>query len=231
MTKKKATSSDVAARAGVSQATVSMVLNRKYNVSFSRETVERVEQAARELGYELPGRRKHKADRKEKLIVVFCPTLTSPYYVLLLQGIEAVANEQGYGVFICNTQRDAGLEEKYLRMMQTMRPAGIIYTCNPHPDFQHQVEKIAKETPLVIISAPVDAMATLQFTLVDPKQGQRCRYIDTRFSDGVPGDGEAHISRMDGKVISGTFSGEGISEGRFDIILEKSDTEGGGAVR
>ena len=36
--------------------------------------------------------------------------------------------------------------------MQTMRPAGIIYTCNPHPDFQHQVEKIAKETPLVIIS-------------------------------------------------------------------------------
>ena len=157
MAKKKATSSDVAARAGVSQATVSMVLNRKYNVSFSRETVERVEQAARELGYELPGRRKHKDDRKEKLIVVFCPTLTSPYYVLLLQGIEAVANEQGYGVFICNTQRDAGLEEKYLRMMQTMRPAGIIYTCNPHPDFQHQVEKIAKE---ILTTLPEDAQFT-----------------------------------------------------------------------
>ena len=68
MAKKKATSSDVAARAGVSQATVSMVLNRKYNVSFSRETVERVEQAARELGYELPGRRKHKDNRKETII-------------------------------------------------------------------------------------------------------------------------------------------------------------------
>ena len=35
MSKKKATSSDVAKRAGVSQATVSMVLNKKYNVSFS----------------------------------------------------------------------------------------------------------------------------------------------------------------------------------------------------
>ena len=33
MSKKKATSSDVAKRAGVSQATVSMVLNKKYNVS------------------------------------------------------------------------------------------------------------------------------------------------------------------------------------------------------
>ena len=58
MPRKKATSSDVAKKAGVSQATVSMVLNRKYNVSFSRETIEKVEQAARELDYHLPGRKK-----------------------------------------------------------------------------------------------------------------------------------------------------------------------------
>ena len=63
MSKKKATSSDVAKRAGVSQATVSMVLNKKYNVSFSRETVEKVEQAARELGYHLPGRKNRKESR------------------------------------------------------------------------------------------------------------------------------------------------------------------------
>ena len=37
MAKKKVTSSDVAKRAGVSQATVSMVLNKKYNVSFSKK--------------------------------------------------------------------------------------------------------------------------------------------------------------------------------------------------
>ena len=152
MAKKKATSSDVAERAGVSQATVSMVLNKKYNVSFSRDTVEKVEKAARELGYQLPSHKNKKADKKEKLIVVFCPTLTSPYYVLLLQGIESVANEQGYGVFICNTQRDAAFEEKYLRMMADIRPQGIIYACNPHPDFQKQVEDMAKEIPLVIIS-------------------------------------------------------------------------------
>ena len=152
MPKKKATSSDVARKAGVSQATVSMVLNRKYNVSFSRETVEKVEQAARELGYQLPGRKNKKDSKKEKLIVVFCPTLTSPYYVLLLQGVEAVANKQGYGVFICNTQRDARLEEKYLRMMHTIQPQGIIYSCNPNPDFQQQVEELAQAIPLVIIS-------------------------------------------------------------------------------
>lgn len=142
----------MAERAGVSQATVSMILNKKYNVSFSRETVENVEQAARELGYQLPSRKGRKENKKEKLIVVFCPTLTSPYYVLLLQGIESVANKQGFGVFICNTQRDARLEEKYLKMMSAMGPQGIIYACNPHPDFQEQVEELAKEIPLVIIS-------------------------------------------------------------------------------
>ena len=152
MAKKKATSSDVAKKAGVSQATVSMVLNKKYNVSFSRETVEKVEMAARELGYQLPGRRNKKESKKDRLIVVFCPTITNPYYVLLLQGIETVADKQGYGVFICNTQRDPRLEEKYLRMMQTLQPQGIIYSCNPNPDFQSQVEDMAQTIPLVIIS-------------------------------------------------------------------------------
>lgn len=49
--KKKVTTTDIAKMAGVSQATVSMILNKKYNVSFSRETIEKVEKAAEELGY------------------------------------------------------------------------------------------------------------------------------------------------------------------------------------
>ena len=65
MSKKKATSSDVAKRAGVSQATVSMVLNKKYNVSFSRETVEKVEQAARELGYHLRTKEQKRKPERE----------------------------------------------------------------------------------------------------------------------------------------------------------------------
>ena len=51
--KKKITSVDVAKAAGVSQATVSMVLNKKYNVSFSKETIQKVERAAEVLGYQL----------------------------------------------------------------------------------------------------------------------------------------------------------------------------------
>lgn len=37
-------------------------------------------------------------DKREKLLVVFCPNLTNPYYVMLLQGIEAHAKEKGFGL-------------------------------------------------------------------------------------------------------------------------------------
>ena len=117
MGRKKVTSSDVAAASGVSQATVSMILNRRENVSFSRETVEKVEAAAKELGYQIPRRKMRRESNGNKLIVVFCPTLTNPFYVMLLHGIEEVAKEKNYGVFVCNTQRDLKIEENYLRMM------------------------------------------------------------------------------------------------------------------
>ena len=55
MSKKKATSSDVAKRAGVSQATVSMVLNKKYNVSYLKSVEYSKEsdalKALKEMGY------------------------------------------------------------------------------------------------------------------------------------------------------------------------------------
>ena len=150
--RKKVTSTDIAKKAGVSQATVSMVLNHKYNVSFSKETVEKIERIAKEMGYTIPKRRQRKESRKGKLIIVFCPTLTNPYYVMLLQGIEAVAKEEGYSVFTCNTQRELKLEEQYLKLMSSVDPAGIIYTCNPSSVFMEQVGEIAKKIPLVIIS-------------------------------------------------------------------------------
>lgn len=150
--KKKVTSTDIARAAGVSQSTVSMVLNRKYNVSFSKETIRKVEEAAEQMGYELPKRKVRKESRREKLLVVFCSNLTNPYYVMLLQGIELRAKEQGYGLFVCNTQRDLRMEERYLKMMNELHPLGIIYTCNPSRCFMDTVEKLSLEIPVVIVN-------------------------------------------------------------------------------
>ena len=78
--KKKVTSTDIAKAAGVSQATVSMVLNKKYNVSFSKETIQKVEQAAREMGYNIPKRRPRKDAGNSRLIIRLLP---HPYQPLL----------------------------------------------------------------------------------------------------------------------------------------------------
>lgn len=152
MTKKKVTSTDIAKAAGVSQSTVSMVLNKKYNVSFSKETIEKVEKAAEELGYVLQKRKTRKENKKEKLLVVFCSNLTNPYYVMLLQGIESRAKEQGYALFVCNTQRSLRMEERYLKMMWDLKPAGIIYTCNPSRCFMDRVQELSRKIPVAIIN-------------------------------------------------------------------------------
>lgn len=149
---KKVTSTDIAKAAGVSQSTVSMVLNKKHNVSFSRETIDRVEAAAKELGYSAPKRKTRKDARKEKLLVVFCSNLTNPYYVMLLQGIELRAKEQGFGLFVCNTQRDLKMEERYLKMMWQLRPLGIIYTCNPSHCFMGLVKELAEKIPVAVVN-------------------------------------------------------------------------------
>lgn len=152
MNRRKITSTDIARAAGVSQSTVSMVLNKKYNVSFSRETVEKVENAAKELGYVPQKRKASKSSRTERLLVVFCPNLTNPYYVMLLQGIESRAKEQGYVLFVCDTQRDLRMEERYLKMMWQIRPLGIVYMCNPSHCFMGLVKELSLNIPVAVIN-------------------------------------------------------------------------------
>ena len=173
MNRKKVTSTDVARKAGVSQSTVSMILNKKYNVSFSRETVERVECAAKELGYE--NEKKHSKTRisMRGTIFVICPNLTNPYYFSLLQGIEKTAQKNKYDVFLCNTRRNYQTEEKYLRKIEKLNPSGIIYTCSP--SFPEIVQKLSEKIPVVHIGEKnaVQGIDTLhqicQYKLADNK--------------------------------------------------------------
>lgn len=172
MKKKKVTSTDIAKAAGVSQSTVSMVLNKKYNVSFSKETIEKVEQAAKELGYVMPKRKVRKAAKKERHLAVFCPNLTNPYYVMLLQGVEMRAKDGGYTLFICNTQRDLGMEERYLKMMPELNPMGIIYMCNPSGCFMGMIENLAQRIPVVVINNQNERLSLDAVELDNSKLGK-----------------------------------------------------------
>lgn len=50
----KVTTRDIAEYTGLSQSSVSMILSSKPHVSFSKETIDKVKAAAKELGYKKP---------------------------------------------------------------------------------------------------------------------------------------------------------------------------------
>ncbi|WP_242875520.1 LacI family DNA-binding transcriptional regulator [Anaerobium acetethylicum] len=149
LNKKDITSSDVAKKAGVSQASVSMILNRKYNVSFSRETIERVEKAAEELGYSLSKKSKQRQSNMKKTIFVVCPHSSNSYYDMLIDGIEEVANMNKYSVFIAHTRRDETVEDRILRQIEKLRPSGLLFTCTP-TSVEH-MQSLNEKIPLMLI--------------------------------------------------------------------------------
>ena len=104
--------------------------------------------------------------------MVFCSNLTNPYYVMLLQGIESRAKEQGFGLFVCNTQRDLRMEERYLKMMWELRPLGIIYTCNPSHCFMDLLKELSEKIPVAVINNQNEKMNVDAVELDNSKLGR-----------------------------------------------------------
>ena len=146
---KKVTSQDVAARAGVSQSAVSLILNESDKVLFNEETRQRVVQAAQELGYELPKRKKRAPSSRTGILLLFTPSLNNPFYAELVQTVESYADACGYCVIVCNTLRKPELERYYLETFLKTRVDGMIFTFLP--SFPEIVENVADSVPSVLI--------------------------------------------------------------------------------
>jgi LacI family transcriptional regulator len=94
------TSRDVARQAGVSQATVSLVLGGKWRGRVSERTAEAVRQAAGELDYRpnLAARSLRLGRTRTALLVV--PALTHEYFARVYAGAARVAEENSFGVVL-----------------------------------------------------------------------------------------------------------------------------------
>ena len=166
---KKATSQDVAALAGVSQATVSLILNNSDKITFSSETKERVLAAAQELKYQLPRRKKQPQKKSSRMLLVLTPTLTNQYYAELIQAVEDYADSLGYRVIVCNTFRKPDLEKFYLDTFLGSHVEGVIYTFLP--SFPRLIEQISASTPVVIIGEKQDDLAICSIELSNVSAG------------------------------------------------------------
>ncbi|MEV2245797.1 LacI family DNA-binding transcriptional regulator [Streptomyces sp. NPDC049970] len=102
------TSRDVARAAGVSQATVSLVLGDKWRGRVSAATADRVRDSARELGYRpnLAARSLRLGRTRTALLVV--PALTNEFFARVYTGAAAVAAEHDFGVVLYPSPDGAG---------------------------------------------------------------------------------------------------------------------------
>jgi LacI family transcriptional regulator len=124
--KKQPTQSDVARRAGVSQATVSYVLNNITSIAVPAETRQRIQDAIRDLGY-IPDRAARTLrTRKTYTLAGIIPDITNPFYPAFERGIQDLADQHGYDLIMYNTDGSAEKERKSLRSVQQGRVDGLI---------------------------------------------------------------------------------------------------------
>ncbi|MEU3878570.1 LacI family DNA-binding transcriptional regulator [Streptomyces californicus] len=102
------TSRDVARAAGVSQATVSLVLGGKWPGRVSEATAGRVRDAASDLGYRpnLAARSLRLGRTRTALLVV--PALTNEFFARVYAGAAALAAEHDFGVVLYPSPDGAG---------------------------------------------------------------------------------------------------------------------------
>ena len=116
---------EVAKHARVSTATVSRVLSRPEVVA--APTRRRVLQAVERLGYEPNSTAKNLRTLKTGKLIVSVPDISNPFFSLILQGIEAAAQREGYSVLVGDTQHDEKREEGYAMMLRRKEADGLIF--------------------------------------------------------------------------------------------------------
>ena len=123
------TMTEVAAAAGVSQTTVSLVLNDALGARLSNETRERVLDAAKSLNYRLVKRGPTRASLTDTSVIGFIvdELSTDPWCAIALDGAREKAWEHGLTISVAVTRGDAEMEQAVYAQMASQSLIGLIY--------------------------------------------------------------------------------------------------------
>lgn len=124
--KKMVSIREVAEQAGVSLGTVSNVLNRPEMVA--EATRQRVEKVIKELGFVRNASAHQLRAGHSHYLGLVVLDVTNPFFTEVARGVEDAANAAGYIVILCNSDSSPGKENRYLRVLEEQRPAGILIT-------------------------------------------------------------------------------------------------------
>ncbi len=157
---------DVAGRAGVSRALVSLVMRNSPKVSEQRRAA--VLRAAAELGYSPHAMARSLASRTSTVLGVMVSDLRNAFFAEVIDGLEATARDAGFDIIINTGGRSANREAGALTSLLSFRPAGI-----------------ALLSP--VLPAPAIAAAAAHSPLVLVSRTSRLTTVDTVNDDGVAG--------------------------------------------
>ena len=119
-----ATIYDIAAKLGVSTATVSRAINGTGRVS--EETRLKVKAAIEEMGYQPNHIARTLTTKHSRIIGLIIADITNPFYPAVARGVLDVCHANGYDVLLCNTDGNSSLVRRYVANLCQKQVDGII---------------------------------------------------------------------------------------------------------
>lgn len=148
---------DIAKECGVSVSTVSRALNNSLEIS--PKTREYILQVCTEQGYQPNAVARSLILNKTGMIGLVVPDITNQYYAFISKGISAYLEKCGYGLLLCNSDRNKSNEIRYFNFLAGKRVDGAIVI--PIGDDKNEYNCFQKtSTPFVLIDnyiADIDA--------------------------------------------------------------------------
>ncbi len=127
-----ATSVDVARRAGVSQAAVSLVFGGKAPGRVGKQTQDVILHAARELGYSPNRAARTLRSGRSRLVALAVPDVSNPYFAAVLQGAEQAARRHGYAVMLASVRDEHDWQQVILDALASRSVDGfLLFTLSP----------------------------------------------------------------------------------------------------
>ena len=157
---------DVAALAGVSLATVSRVLS---GGSASAATREKVEAAARQLGYRKISAEKRPEGGQDHALALVISDLTNPYYSMLCAGAEQEARRAGWPLFVCQPEFSSAAEDTATESVLRLPVSGAVVVGaameqGDLDEIRKRLCRIAQRMPIVTIGPRVEGVSCVNIT-------------------------------------------------------------------
>lgn len=139
----------VAAQAGVSIATVSRIVNGETRRA-SPDTVERVRQAIKAVGYHPNQLGRALRNRESRLVAMLAANLDNPVMATIAASTEAALRQAGYVMILCDTHDRPDLQDDYLNAMRSQVVQGYVMVASqPSPGLR---DFVARGAPMVFVS-------------------------------------------------------------------------------